>query len=191
MDSTSFFDEDFFTETNFSKASLLDIRDNLDRIFGEGEWEGLELETISLTLGIFFDELMRDKMSFLKVLAFNPDSFFEDPLVFLYGTEVANNNVAEFDFVPSPSTLEAIYAIEEVNKVLGENGVASEDFSLGVKKTLSEILIQDGFSHIPKELTGIPLSWVSNFPEEKNEQDVKDRTLAIKAYINYMISEQK
>jgi hypothetical protein len=171
-------------------ASLKDIRDNLDRIFGEGLWENLETETISLTLDVVLDPLARDKISLLRVLAHDPDLFFEDPMVFLHGVEVINNNVADFDFLPVPSTLEAIYAIDQVNELIDEP-VKVSDFSLGVKKTLANILVQDGFSHIPSQLSGVPLGWITNFPETQDKTDVSNRDLAIKAYSKHMMDEQK
>ena len=171
-------------------ASIKDIKENLDRIFGEDIWENLEPETISITLDLVLDPLARDKISLLKVLAFSPDLFFEDPMVFLYGVEVINNNVADFDFIPVPSTLEAIYAIEQVNEILDEP-IKVSDFSVGVKRTLANILVQDGFSHIPTNLEGIPLDWITNFPETQDKTDVANRERAITAYIKVMVDEHK
>lgn len=168
-----------------SHASLLSIRSNLDRVFGENEWVGLDLETMSIVLNVFFDPLLRDKIMLLKVLADDPDLFYQDVQCFLHSVDVCNDLVADFDWVPAPTTLEILYALSEVAKVLGGESLPVSLFSDGVKEAIIRALTDDGFSHVPSGLEGLDETRLNYYPEETNPEDISSRELAIKTYLNY------
>ena len=87
------------------------LKAELDKKFGEKIWNDLEIETISLELGLQFSPLTVDKITVLQALATN-NLFYTDPLFFVFAVEVINNNIANFDAVPLPTSLEIVYAIK-------------------------------------------------------------------------------
>lgn len=169
-------------DPNMDRASLLDVKENLDRLFGNLEWADLELETISLTLGLILSQLTVDKIHILQILVQQPELFTEDPVFMFYATEVINNNVADFEYFPTPTSLELAYAIEEVRKVFGSLGFTPE-FGYTIKTVIGYILKQEGYS---KPIS--PFDFVDPDMLEKGqtEIDTKHKEKAIKEYIFQM-----
>ncbi|MNY34447.1 hypothetical protein D3C86_1687890 [compost metagenome] len=164
------------------QASISHIKNSLDRVFGKGQWNDLETETISLTLGIWLDELTRDKIHVLQILERKPELFFEDPMVMLYATDVINNIEADFEHVPVPTTLELAYAIEEVKKMLSAEGEYVV-FGPTITNTIAYMLKQDGYSE--------PLEPFDFVPKEMLEpgqtaEDTENKRKAIKKYLKEM-----
>lgn len=163
-------------------ASLTQIESTLDRIFGKGEWENLEIETISLSFGIWLDELTRDKIHLLQILNKRPELFFEDPMFMLYATEVINNNPADFEFVPALTSLELAFAIQEIRKILVQN----DEFVVygpTIINTIAYLLRQEGYSEpiepfdfVPKEL----------LEAGQTSEDTENKRKAIKKYLKEM-----
>lgn len=164
-------------------ASVSHIKATLDRIFGKGEWRDLEIETISITLGVELDGLTRDKISVLQIVETQPELFFEDAAFTLYATDVINNIEADFEFVPAPTTLELAYAIYEVRKVLNENSVYVPVEHSGLVHTAAYILRQEGYSEPVSPFDFIPADMLES---GQTAEDTENKKKAIKRYIKEM-----
>jgi hypothetical protein len=161
-------------------APIPTIVHNLDRIFGKDTWQGYELETISLELGYAFDELTRDKINFLQLLTENSTLYFNDVLFFVHGVEIINNNVADFETFPLPSSLELAFAYVEVKK-LYPDGV----YGSGVLKTVQYILTLEGYSEAVFPFNEMGIKNEDLAPGQLPE-DTKNKTEAIRRYIEAM-----
>jgi len=173
------------TDTNTEKLSLAPlhvIRENLDRIYGKNTWTQWELETITETLGIPLNELLRDKIAILQALSIDPTLLLGNVLFFLHAVGVMNNKVADMDFLPMPTSLELAYGLVEARALLGDTYVAP---SLGTElgEAIKYLLIEDGFSvplppfdFLPKEV----------FSEGQTAEDTKAKEVAIRSYIKHM-----
>jgi hypothetical protein len=164
-------------------ASISHIKNALDRVFGKGEWANLEIETISLTLGIYLDELTRDKISVLQIVETQPELFFDDASFTLYATDVINNIEADFEFVPTPTTLELAFAISEIRKILVENGVYIAVENSGLVTTAAYILRNEGYSEPIYPFDFIP---ADKLEAGQTSEDTENKKKAIKRYIKEM-----
>jgi hypothetical protein len=185
------FEEDFGIELRapdpkMGLASISHIKNTLDRIFGKGGWQDLEMETISITLGIELDTLTRDKIHVLQLITTQPELFFDDAAFTLYATDVINNIEADFEFVPTPTSLELGYAIYEIRKILAADSIYVPTDSSGLTAVATHILKDEGylapveqFSFIPEGVLG-----PDSFPE-----DTKKKAKAIRMYIKEMSGE--
>jgi hypothetical protein len=160
-----------------SLAPIDAIVKNLDRIFGKGKWENYELETISLELGFGLDELSRDKLNVLQIVIQTPEAYFEDVLFFLHAVGVINNNVANFETFPLPTSLEMAYAHVEMRKLF-----PSHPYGNGVLKTVKYILDQEGYSEPVWPFNEMGLK-SEEFAKGQEAQDTKDKEEAIKHYL--------
>jgi len=156
------------------------IHRNLDKLYGKGIWENYEIETISLDLGFVFDELTRDKLNLLQILEKFPEAFYKDVLFFLHGTEVINNNIADFDNFPIPSSLEVAFAHVEMAKLY-----PGKTYSSGVLKTIIYILTLEGYSEPvwPFNEMGVTSE---DLHKGQEPEDTKKKEEAIKRYIGIM-----
>ena len=144
------------------------------------EWTTYEPETISSELDFDFNELLLDKINVIKVLKYDPGLFWNDPIFLLYSIEVINNNVANFDSIPSPTSLELIWATNQVIELQGDVLESPLAFNLVVK----EILTNEGYSEVPPELA---FTKVVLQPGQTKE-DTANKMSAIKVYCNYQQS---
>ena len=145
-------------------------------------WENFEIETIIMELGVPYTELLADKINLIRVFNVEPRLFFDDPLFFLHAVDVINNNVADFESVPSVNSLETAYAIVEAAKLCGANSVEdSHAYGLGIRELVKHILKDDGYSEVcwPFDTVGITGLTKSDFPE-----DMVLKRRAIKEYID-------
>ena len=161
---------------DFATTPISKIRPHLERLLGAG-WESLELETISLELGFILSPLLRNKISVLKILRFQPELFFTDLLFFLHSSEAINDMDVDFDHVPHLTSLEIAFAIGEVKALTPPevHGLSEE-----VAAYINYILNEEGYS--------VPTPFFQSVPGLKlhpgqTEEDSNNKTLAIKAYI--------
>lgn len=165
-------------------APVHSIVDNLNRIFGKGTWENLEIETIGLELGLALDELTRDKLNLLQLACLHPEVFYTDVLFFLHTVNVVNNNIADFETFPLPSSLEIAYAHTEMKHLFKDKA-----YSSGVLKTVKYILDHEGYSE-----PVWPFSEMGIMSEElakgQEPEDTKKKEEAIKRYIEGMNSDE-
>lgn len=164
-------------------ASISHIKASLDRIFGKGSWEDLEIETISITLGVELDGLTRDKINVLQILVKQPELFFEDATFMLYATDVINNIEADFEYVPAPTSLELAYAIVQVRKILAEDSVYISIEDTTFPKTIAYMLRQEGYSVPVSPFDFVPQNMLE---EGQTAEDTANKAKAIKRYIKEM-----
>lgn len=164
-------------------APITTIKTQLDRLLGQ-DWVSYEPETISLELGIVMDDLLRDKIELLQILVQNSSLFFEDPAFMLFATEVINNNVAEFNSVPMPTSLELAFAIDQVVKLIASIGGAVM-FSDAMKAVASYILRQEGYSEPIEPFSFVPAELLE---KGQTKSDTEAKKKAIEAYIKHMDS---
>ena len=161
-------------------APLDHIYSNLNRLFGTDIWLDWEIETIALELKMPLDDLTQDKIKLLQVLKLRPELFFEDMMFFLYSVEVINNIVADFDYVPMPTSLELAYALFEIEKLSGKKPT-SEDKAL--IDTIVYFLREEGYSHPIPPFDFIP---ANRLELGQTEEDTEAKKQAITAYIKHM-----
>lgn len=166
-------------------APIDKIVSNLNRMFGKGVWENYELETLSLELGFVFDDLTQDKLNFLQIVCQLPQSYYEDVLFYLHAVNVINNNIADFDTFPLPSSLEMAFAHVEMKKIFGD-----KPYSNGIKKTIQYILTLEGYSE-----PVWPFNEMGIKPEDltkgQEAEDTKKKEEAIKRYVEGMESDDR
>lgn len=151
------------------------INSHLERLLGK-DWFNYEVETISLELGIVMDDLLKDKISVLKVFHLEPGLYYKDLMFFLYSTECINNTVADFDHVPHLTSLELALGIDQAKKI--QSGVFEPDS--GIPQYINYILTEEGFSEPVWPFTEIP---GLTFTPGQTEEDTNNKALAIKAYV--------
>lgn len=163
-------------------AAISHIKASLDRLFGKREWIDWEPETITLELGVMMDPLLLDKVRVLEILEQQPDLFFDDMAFMLHATDVINNNVADFDHVPTPASLELAFAITEVKKILTSDGIVPR-LPLSFIGTLAYMLREEGYSK-PVE----PFDFMPETLLEKGQTaaDTEAKKKAIDTYIAHM-----
>lgn len=159
------------------RISILKL--GLDKVLGQGNWGELEAETIFLALDLPYSDLMMDKVYLLKVLVTKPDLFYSDIGLTLYATEVINNNVADFSFVPHITSLELAFALSEVKAILtSEKSIVGP--SEGFGKAVAYILREEGYSKPIPPFEFVPESLL--VPGQL-ESDTADKAKAIQHYI--------
>lgn len=160
---------------------ISEIKTSLDRLFGANAWLDFEVETISLELGVALDDLAIEKLNVLKVLSQDSSLFWKDPLFFLYSSTVMNNEVADFNSIPSLSTLEIVFAVDQVKKMGFE---PSEEEVSHFSIIINPLLIEEGFSVAPEQLSFCSLK----LSPGQSPEDTAAKSAAIKAYVMHMNS---
>ena len=142
------------------------------------EWVDLEDETVSLDMGLTFTPILVDKINVLRIMVMEPDMFYEDFLFFCHAVDVFNNIVADFSSIPYPNSLEIAWAVTQAKQVV------EGEFSYEVKRGVTKLLIEEGFSSAPGPLLEVC------FPEDLVPgQEIEDRQAkeeAISQYISHM-----
>lgn len=166
-------------QSQLAKAPLTQIKAGLDRLMGEGLWINWEPETISLEFGVEFEPLLLDKIAVLQVLAKQPNMFYVDPVFMVHATEVINNEVADFDILPAPTSLELAFAIEQVKAVTGIAPTEADPISL----TVAYMLRQEGYSE-----PLVPFDFISKDALEpgQTKSDTEAKKEALAKYISHM-----
>jgi len=167
--------------------TLVSLKSMLDDKFGKGIWKDLEPETMLMEFHTEFSVLLFDKLMLLKILEEDPNSFLDSPVFFLEGVEVANNQVADFEVVPHPNSLQLAWALDQFFKIMAMNDnsfVPSE----GLIKTVGYLLREDGFSEAVAPFGFLPKE---DLCKGTNAEDMKNKATAVKAYINHMLSKRK
>jgi hypothetical protein len=170
-------------DPNMGLASISHIKNSLDRIFGKGSWQDLEVETISITLGIELDELTRDKIHVLQIITSQPELFFDDAAFILYATDVINNIEADFDFVPTPTSLELAFAITQVRRILTEDSIYIPVENSALAAVSKYILMDEGY-----RAPVFPFDFITadNLGPNEYPEDTKNKEKAIRRYIREM-----
>lgn len=98
---------------------LSELKKALDKKFGD-EWYTYEIETLSFELGALFDEKTVQKITVLMLAHTDPDILINDADYFLRFIEVANGHVVDAHYHDIPSSLEILYALQELKRILDE-----------------------------------------------------------------------
>ena len=167
-------------------SPISELKKKLDATFPDEPWPEFEVETIFIEADIPPTVLCREKVNLLRVIAINPELFYEDFLFFLHATEVCNNKVTNFDYVPDPTSLEIAFAITDMAKTLGVSINESPSFSEGVIAAITRCLTNEGYSFpvYPFDTVGITSLVAGQLP-----QDTKNKEKAINAYVNSTYSQ--
>lgn len=99
--------------------NLSKLDDMLDKKIG-AEWHLLELETLSLTIGALFDDMTLLKVVMLKTLQEHPGVILNDAEYMLRFVEIANGNVPDPHHHDIPNGLELVFALSELEHILGD-----------------------------------------------------------------------
>jgi hypothetical protein len=169
-------------QSQLSRAPISKIKLGLDRLFGKNIWATWEPETISLEFGIEFEPLLLDKIAVLQVLVNQPNMFYVDPIFMLHATEVINNEVADFDILPVPTSLELGYAITQVSEVTGVLPTSDNP----IATTAAYMLRQEGYSEPIIPFQFVP---VEQLEKGQTKADTEAKKEAMAKYIKHMESE--
>lgn len=164
-------------------APIDSIVANLNRIFGKDKWEHYDLETLSMELGFVLDDLTQDKLNFLQIVCQLPEAFYEDVLFYLHAVNVINNNIADFDTFPLPSSLEMAYAHVAMKKIFGDRKYNSE-----VLKAIHYVLTLEGYSEPVWPFNEMGIT-TESLAKGQHPEDTKNKEEAVKRYIEGMQSD--
>lgn len=171
------------SETKLSeKAPLLTLKKLLDERLGRNGWKDLEPETILLEFNTEFSNLIFDKIMLLKMLEEAPNELMDSPLFFLVAVEVANNNVADFETVPHPTSLELAWGLDQFLKIMKLNGTPFMPGE-GLIKTTGFLLRDDGFSTAVAPFSFLPSS---EFIKGATSADMAAKATAVTQYMKHM-----
>lgn len=101
---------------------LSKLDDILDKKLG-ADWHEWEMETLSLEIGAMFDQKSIVQIVILKALQQHPDIILHDADYFMRFIEVANGNVPDPHHHDIPTSLELIFAYQELWHILGRENV--------------------------------------------------------------------
>lgn len=87
------------------------------------EWSDWEVETLSLEIGAKLDELTFVKVLIIKSLRTHPETILQDADYLLRFIEIANGNVPDPHHHDIPTSLELVWALQELWAILGESNV--------------------------------------------------------------------
>lgn len=163
---------------DISSKPISFIKEMFESHFGP-DWTMLEEETISLDLGIIMDDVLLQKIRFLKVMEEDPGRFYEDPIFFLHSCDILNNVPVQAGHIPMPTSLEIAYGLEEVSKLYPHEEHITDE----LKKTVTYILQQEGFSHAPYPFNFVDPAALS--PGD-TEEEMNNKARAINTYIKHM-----
>lgn len=180
--------------TTLSKAPLSSLKLLLDAKFKneETEWKDLDIDNLLLHLLPLHHglsqldlSLLREKINVLRVIEHSPTLFYSDILFFSHSVKVMNNELADFDTFPVPTSLEIAFAITDMPKVLGVTLVECPVFSAGVVYSIKRALVEDGY---PYPIPPFDVVGVGGLTYTVPENDPAKKEQAIKDYINAMYS---
>lgn len=164
--------------------TLANLHAHLDERYGKKGWTRLEPETILLDLG-YPGYLVMEKIYVLQVLNANVNHALSLPEFVLWATSVCNNELAEFDTLAIPTSLELAFLIEQAKKIClatSQIFVPSAEF-VG---TLSYLLSMDGFAESTPPFEFVPSDKINKEGYEVPPQATEMKQKAITAYIKHM-----
>ena len=93
-----------------------------------------------------------------------------------------NNKPANFDSVPSPTSLELVWATEQVIELqkVGD----PKECPLAFKYVTKELLTNDGYSELPPQMSFVAIE----LAQGQTPKDTAAKMAAIKLYLNHMRS---
>lgn len=155
----------------------------LSAAFGGESWLSYEPETISLQIGHHLPDLARDKIEAIRALLARPD--VQDNAAFILHTaEVVNNNVAEFETMPMPTSLELAWYIVSVQDLLQ---AANRPYtpSKALEAVVGFTLTEEGYSELLDPF--LSLSGITLHPGQTSG-DTRAKKEALEKYLEHMRS---
>ena len=151
--------------------------------FGGEEWLSYEPETISLQIGHKLPDLARDKIEAVRTLLARPD--VQDNAAFiLHTTEVVNNNVAEFETMPMPTSLELAWYIVSVQGLMKASNRPYTP-SKALEAVVGFTLTEEGYSELLDPFLGF--SNITLYPGQTSG-DTRAKKEALSKYLAHMES---
>lgn len=163
------------------KIRLFKLQTLLDQRYGREVWPEFETETLVEDLNID-DYLLVEKLYVLKALNHDLNGFLALPEFLIWTTEICNNEVAEFEILEIPTSLELAWMIAEIKKLASIMEVAFEPKE-ETKLVLGYLLREDGFSEPVDPFDFIPENFLVKGQEES---DTSMKKIGIKSYIQHM-----
>jgi hypothetical protein len=167
------------------ESPVSDLKKALDKVFGAIPWWTYEVETILLENGIPVSDLGREKINLLKVSLTHRDAFYTDYLFFLHAVEVFNNNITDFQYIPSPTSLEMAFAIVDMAKTFEHPIEESPLFSDEVRLTIKNTLVNEGYSVPVGPFSNVGITGLT---PGQTPQDTNNKLKAITQYVSSIYS---
>ncbi len=169
--------------SDLEKTPLPELYDIFVEKYGT-KWFDLELETISMDLGLEFSPLFYDKIQVLRLMCEAPTLFREDSVFMIYATRVINDDSVEPEILPEVNSLELAYGIVVDAQIRSRLGVAGEIFpSQGCQLVAKHVLVQDGYGSLLPPFTAFISPEVWGKDVEVSEGDLAAKKKAIVDYL--------
>ena len=152
---------------------LSKLKATLDKRYG-AEWPHLELETISLDLGVVLTPVMLSQLTILRAVGDHPHMFENDASYFLRFVEAANAHVVDPTVAYMPNVLELAWGLIELKRIL-----PGLEYSNAIHTICHYILQDEGFGFAPPPFDFITAPFENQW--ESDEQKA-DRAKAIRLY---------
>ena len=170
------------TPDGMDLVQLCNLYSSLERLFPGENWKELEPETVELHLGVEMSALLRDKIEVLKLLLYDARAQ-TNPTFIIHACNVINNDIADFDIVPLPSSLHLAYyvcALADLHEAAGDAFVFVPTHAL--TEVCKYTLVNEGYSVAVPPFTFID----SAMPEGQSPADTAAKISAITQYVEYM-----
>jgi hypothetical protein len=167
--------------SNVELTPIVYLKAYLDKALGKDVWIDLEVETLITALDLPFSDLLHDKLYVLKIICLDTDLFYEDFAFTLYATEVMNNKVADFDSIPSVTSLELAYALTQMSMLLAGMGKLPDES--GIVAGVEYMLRGEGYSEPVYPFGFVPKDVLTS---GQTKEDSDDKKTAIELYIAKM-----
>jgi hypothetical protein len=112
----------------------------------------------------------------------DPSLFFTNATFFLHAVKVMNNDVADFDRLPMPTSLELAYALAEYKKFMGKDYKAPSGDSM-IIDVVAYLLNEEGYSEPVAPFEFVP---EARLTKGQLITDTQAKSKAIEMYINAM-----
>jgi hypothetical protein len=142
------------------ETTLPDLFQELDTLHKGEAWRTWEPETLAVSLIQAHPDfegtlppLLVEKLHVLMTILRHedPNGLVSDPAFALYACDVVNGEVANFDTIPSPLSLEFAAYVVSLSRLFSLAGL-SFDVRGGIREIAAETLVNDGYSSAPKPL---------------------------------------
>ena len=166
--------------------TLANLQATLDQKYGFKAWVDLQPETILMDYD-FPGYLAMEKIYVLKALNANLNHVLSMPEFLLWASNVCNNELADFETIAVPTSLELAFLVAQVKKVGALIG-PTFDPTQELTETLAFLLSMDGYSESVPPFEFIPSGKINPEGQPGNPEASSLKVGAIKSYIKHMES---
>lgn len=182
----------------------------LEKLFADKfgpSWFDYEEETLSLELGVVFGSLLLQKIRLLQVLHRDAKTFEEkladhdtggrgfegvdgariqeDPLFFIYASDIINNQIVEPGYFTMPSSLEVAYALSQLRQL-----PINFEVTPMVRFVIENVLKNDGFTEVRAPFDFLPKDIFygrdEDLAEKQSTEDVDNKYKGVDQYVAEM-----